>query len=265
MNELSIRRSDLKVDFVNFEEDFGESHSYPMGILYISAYLKKQGFTNVSYVDHICLLRKIEETKASPSRRVFLETWKSINERREKNLKELFGYLKERQPHIILLGPITTLHLVELKDLVERLRQQFPKPLILAGGPHFGKDPSLDQELLKLCPGLDGVVIGEAEDPILFIVDRFHYKWWKEKTLPSRVELLNENVETSTIVIRDKTLMSKKPIRLENLSPPDMSLLEEYWNNPKTHIDYRYSLSKRRNPFTRTFRAVVDDYSGDDD
>jgi radical SAM superfamily enzyme YgiQ (UPF0313 family) len=259
------RESDLKLDFVNFEEDFEESHSYPMGILYISAYLKKNGFTNIGYVDHICLLRKIEQTKALSSKRPAFETWESIRERREKNLGGLVEYLKGRQPRIILLGPITTVYLVELKDLVERLREHFSDPLILAGGPHFGRDERLDRELLTCCPGLDGVVIGEAEETIFEIADRFYYLCGKDKTVPSRFDFFNKSAEIKGILTKDKMLRRRDPIKLENLPSPDMGLLEEYWNNPKIRANYYYSLSKRRNPVTRTSRGIVDDYSGDGD
>jgi hypothetical protein len=258
------RKSDLKLDFVNFEEDFEESHSYPMGILYISAYLKKSGFTNIGYVDHICLLRKMEETRASSSERPAFENWESIRERRENNLGDLLEYLKGRQPHIILLGPITTIYLVELKDLVERLREHFSNPLILAGGPHFGRDERFDRELLKRCPGLDGVAIGEAEETIFEIADRFYYKCWKDETLPSRIDFF-KTADIKGLFIKDKTFGRRNPLKLENLPSPDMSLLEEYWNNPKTRVDYHYSLSKRRNPVTRISRGIVEDFSGGED
>jgi hypothetical protein len=257
------RKSDVKIEFINFEEDFNKSHSYPMGVLYISAYLKKNGFTNIGYVDHMCLLRKIEESRTLFPKRLEEENLKITEQRRENNLGDLIKHLNNRQPHIILLGPITTPYLVELTDLVERLRQNFSKPLILAGGPHFGKDQMLDGALIKCCSGLDGVVVGEAEETIVAIVDRFYYIWRNEKAQPSRIDFLHEGAKMTNIVIRNKMFMAKKPVRLEDLPSPDMSLLEEYWNNPKIRVDYRYSLSNRRNPFTRTSRALVDDYSGD--
>lgn len=235
-----------------------------MGILYISAYLKMKGFTNIGYVDHICLLRKMEEVRASSSKRSAFENWESIRERREKNLRDILDYLKGRQPNIILLGPITTIYLVELKDLVERLREHFFNQLILAGGPNFGRDERLDSELLQCCPELDGVIIGEAEETIYEIADRFYQNGWEDETLPSRVDFF-KTAEIRGIFTKGKTFRCRAPIKLENLPSPDMSLLEEYWNNPKIQVNYHYSLSKRRNPVTRISRAIVDDYSGDDD
>ena len=258
------RKSDLKLDFINFEEDRTESHSYPMGILYISACLKKNGFTNIGYADYICLLRRIEQLKTSTQRRLGYETWEKLNEKRERNITELIAYLKTRKPHIIMLGPIVTPFLVDLIDLVERLRQSLPKPLILAGGPHFGKDLTLDNELIRRCPGLDAVVVGEAEMSILEVANGFHCKWSGNR-IPLRSDFLRNLAEVRSLTLRNKAIISKRTMRMEDLPSPDMSLLEDYWNNPKTHVDYRYSMSKRRNLYTRTARAPVDDYSGDND
>jgi|GEM_PF-6157309 len=46
-------KSSTKIDFINFSEYVDESISYPIGILYISACLKRSGFINIGYVDHI--------------------------------------------------------------------------------------------------------------------------------------------------------------------------------------------------------------------
>jgi hypothetical protein len=111
-----MNKSSLKIDFINFSEFVDESISYPMGILYISACLKKNGFTNVGYVDHICMLRKMKEKKEP-----------GLLETHQQNIKDLLRYLQKRQPHIILLGPITSVHLLELIDLIPKLRERvFP-------------------------------------------------------------------------------------------------------------------------------------------
>jgi hypothetical protein len=59
--ETVSKRTDIRFDFVGFEENWDESNSYPMGILYITASLKRCGFTNIEYTDHVCLLRKLED------------------------------------------------------------------------------------------------------------------------------------------------------------------------------------------------------------
>jgi len=111
-----------------------------------------------------------------------------MSEERKHNLERLLEYLKECQPHIILLGPVTTFYLVELVDLVPRLREQFPEQLFLAGGPHFGKDASLDDEILENCRGLDGIVVGEAEETIVEVAMQFYSEYCKSGKVPTRVE-----------------------------------------------------------------------------
>jgi hypothetical protein len=128
------KKSDVKFVFINFEEYWDESNSYPMGILYISACLKRCGFTNIGCVNHVCMQRKMGEKTGPLFELTPPETrleW--MSEERKHNLERLFEYLNELQPHVILLGPVTTFNLVELMDLVRRLREQFPKQLILAG------------------------------------------------------------------------------------------------------------------------------------
>jgi len=158
---------------------------------------------------------------------------------------------------------VTTLHLVELEDLAKMIRKKFPTLLLFAGGPHFGRNLRLDEELLNCCPGIDGLVVGEGEETILDIA----YCCWgfsKERS-QLRASFLKINKEIKGLAIRGQSLQRRKPVELENLPSPDMRLLEEYWNEPKTRAWYEYSLSKRRNPVTRNWRATVDDYSGDGD
>jgi radical SAM superfamily enzyme YgiQ (UPF0313 family) len=248
-------KSDVKIDFVNFTEYVDESISYPMGILYISACLKRSGFTNIGYVDHICMLRKMEEMKNDPSRRFTFqgmpETWKN-------NLDDLLKYLKERQPHIILLGPITTFHLVELTDLVPGLREQFPEQLIIAGGPHFGKEDNLDTELLETCTGLDAITVGEAEETVVEVATLYQANCCNNETLLPRGEFQSELSRILGIRARGNVLKQRHPPKLENLPSPDMELLENYWKNPKVRMYYRYSIAKRRNPIVRTSRGIFE-------
>ena len=256
-----MNKSGIKIDFVNFSEYFDESISYPMGILYISACLKRHGFTNIGYVDHICMLRKIQEYK-KPDILHSKYIYESMPDTRKGILEDLLGYLEERQPHIILLGPIMTFHLIELVDLLPRLRQQHPNSIILAGGPHFGKEDNLDEELLENCIKLDGVAVGEAEETIVEVATRFYIKCEQDGVVPSRVEFKSELSGIAGIRIRGKTLQRRAPPELKDLPSPDMGLLEQYWKNPKIRMPYNYSLSKRRNPIVRTLREV---YVGDSD
>lgn len=253
--ETMSKRTDIRFDFVGFEENWEESNSYPMGILYITASLKRSGFTNIEYTDHVCLLRKLEDPNN------YRIQW--MTEERSKNLKNLFEHLKEHQPHIILLGPVTSFHLVELVDLIPKLREQCPEQLILAGGPHFGKDVSLDEELMQRYPELDGIAVGEAEETIVDVAERFYSEFCIGGTVPSQAEFQSKLAEIPGIIVRGKRLKPRNPICLDNLPSPDMELLEKQLKDPWKYMNFpKYRLSNRRNPITWVSRAVVDSDSG---
>jgi len=255
------KKSDIRFVFINFEEYWDESNSYPMGILYISACLKRCGFTNVGYIDHTCMLRKMAEKTGRPFEFSPPETAiERMSEERKQNLECLFDYLREFQPHVILLGPVTTFYLVELVDLMRRLREHFPEQLILAGGPHFGKDDSLDGELLERYPELDGVVVGEAEETIVEVAMQLYSETCKSNIIPSRVTFQSRLAEIPGILVRNHRLISRNPPkRLDDLPFPDMELLEEHLKDPLEYMNFpKYRLSKRRNPTTWISRAIVE-------
>jgi radical SAM superfamily enzyme YgiQ (UPF0313 family) len=257
-------KSHVKIDFINLEEFRDESISYPVGILSISAFLKKSGFTNIGLSSYTCTLRKVGGCSDSPFVGRFLKPrseW--IVEERRRSLEGLFSHLQMRQPHIILIGPVTTFYLVELTDLVPKLRKQFSEQVIIAGGPHFGKDTALDEELLDKCPGLDGIVIGEAEETIAEFAERLHSLSSQQKRTPSRREFRSILAGVSGIGVRDKKPTRRNPPDLTNLPFPDMQLLEqqlgdsfEYKFNPK------YKLSDRRNPVIWISSGIVDSFDG---
>jgi radical SAM superfamily enzyme YgiQ (UPF0313 family) len=254
-------KSSVKVDFVNFSEYVDESISYPMGILYISACLKRNGFTNVGYVDHFCMLRKMEEMKHDP---ISQNQFRQMPEIHKNNLEDLLKYLEERQPNIILLGPVTSVYLVELVDLVPRLRKNFPEQLIVAGGPHFGKEDGLDTELLEVCAELDAIALGEAEETIVDVAELYYQTYClNDDSLPSRVGLRGELAKVLGLRTRGNEAKRRPPPKLENLPPPDMELLESYWKNQPIRMYYRYSIAKRRNPTIRTSRQIFEGDEGE--
>ena len=257
-------KSNLRTDFISFEEYWDESNSYPMGILYISACLKREGFTNIGYNVHVCMLRKMEEKNGRIFEFTNIEsTLERMTEERKRNFEHLFEFLKESQPHIILLGPVTSFYLVEVTDLVPRLRERFPEQLILAGGPHFGKDDSLDEELLESCRELDGIVVGEAEETIAEVVKHFYSESFSSMTIQSRLELQTRLGKTPGVHVRGRKLRPRHPPRLENLPSPDWDLLEKHLGEPSQHMFHpKYKLSNRRNPITWIQRSVVDSVYG---
>ena len=250
-------KSKLRIDFVNLTEYWDESNSYPMGILYISAFLKKNGFTNIGYNEHTCMLRKI----GTRIRGFFELTPERGNKEREQNLELLFEQLRENNPDVILLGPVTTFHLVEITDLTPRLREVFPNHLILAGGPHFGKEEKLDIELLRRLPELDAVVIGDAEQTVLEVVD-IYSKYLEEPDIRSNIGFRDKLAQIPGIRVKDHEFKSRDPPFPEEIPRPDWELLETHLDPWKYTTSPKYRLSNRRNPITWVSRAVVDAFDG---
>lgn len=262
-----MQKSDIEIEFINFEEFWDESKSYPVGILYISAFLKKSGFTNIGLVDHVCILRKIGEYSNAPFEGKHLKSpLESLTQERRHSLDNIFQHMQQRQPHVVLLGPITTPHLIELTDLVPRLREKYTEQIILAGGPHFGKDANLDTELLENCSGLDGIVVGEAEETTTEVVTQFYTEFCRSGKIPSRVEFQTKLAEICGIAVRGKKLKPRNPPNLNDLPPPDMELLETHLGDPWTYFNNpKYRLSNRRNPITWVSRSTVESFDGEGD
>jgi len=258
-----VEKSQVKIDFINLEEFWDASLSYPVGILSISGALKNHVFTNIGLTDYVCTLRKIGEQCDSPLKgRRLKPNMDWIIQERNRTLEDLFKYLGARQPHIILLGPITTFYLIELTDLIPKLRESHPNQIIIAGGPHFGKDSELDVELVKLVD-LDGIVVGEAEETIVDIVTQFHSDCSKEKQFPPRAEFLRTMAEIPGIMMRGRKLKNRKPPDLNNLPFPDVELLEKHLGDAwKYYYNPKYRLSSRRNPVMWVSRSVVDSFDG---
>ena len=250
-----IKKSNLKIDFINFVENpFEESISYPMGILYIASNLKKQGFTNIGLIDHICLLRKLTEKE---EKRRLHQGKQEIKAYHDSLDEKLLKYLKERKPHLILLGPITSLYLVELIDLLPKLREILNDRIAIAGGPHFGLNLDIDEELLQFHPDLDALTIGESEETITEVVELYYSKSRESGRWLSRLDFLKIMKEIPGIMALGKQLKPRNYLHLDDLSPPDMDLLEDYWKSDHVTWDYEYRLSKRRNPST-TFRGYFE-------
>jgi radical SAM superfamily enzyme YgiQ (UPF0313 family) len=247
----------VRIDFINFEEFLDESRSYPVGILSISALLKTKGFHNIGIIDHVCTLRKEGEHSDKP-----FEPERLVREH-NRSLETMFKHLKERKPHIILIGPITTYYIIELVNLLPILREQFPNQIILAGGPHFGKDPKMDEELLKTCPHLDGIVIGEAEETITEVANRFWSAYATGHRIPDRRKFRDKLSEIQGVKTKGKQFKIRIPPSLATLPPPDTELLEEHLGDPRQYsMDPKYRLSKRRNPIVWVSIGVVDDDYG---
>lgn len=251
----------LRVDFVNFEEFWDESRSYPVGLLSVSSYLKTKGFSNVGLIDHVCTLRK--EAEASDPKPGFLRpTLEWLVKERNRSLEEMLCYLQKRKPHILLLGPITTFYLIELVHLLPKLREEFPDCLILAGGPHFGKDIDLDKELLERYKGLDGIIIGEAEEIVAEVAEKYYASYMIGHRKSERSKFREKLSKIAGIRIDGKEFITRKPPNLSTIPMPDMELLKEHLGKPDSFSRPKYRLSERRNPVVWVDCGVVDDAYG---
>lgn len=251
----------LRVDFVNFEEFWDESRSYPVGLLSVSSYLKKMGFVNVGMVDHVCTLRK--EAEASGPTHRLRPNLEQLKAERNRSLEIMLEYFRKRKPHILLIGPITTFYLIELVNLLPKLREEFPNCIILAGGPHFGKDASLDKELLERYMGLDGIVIGEAEETVANVAKEFYSDYIKGHKKPNRLKFKEKLSKTAGIRVSGNEPIVRKPPNLALIPMPDMELLKEHLGDPQNYFNHpKYRLSERRNPVVWVDCGVVDDAYG---
>lgn len=276
--EAQEQKSKIRIQFISFIE-FSGSKSYPMGVLYLSTFLKHKNFTNIKYIDRYSLLRKLanqqrgvryvsEEEFAAhlPNEEIppyYLEEDPFVGfypTEKEKQRFEalLFEELSERNPHVIFLGPINTPDLVELVEFVPKLRYRFPEVLIIAGGPHFGKNEVLDRELItEYSPELDGVIVGEAEETVCEIVEMFYKLRERENLTPSRSKVLEHIQNIRGVLLKKSKLIQRDQLYLESFLFPDFELLAEYWEKER-YLWYPYSLSERRNPKIEFVDGVVE-------
>jgi anaerobic magnesium-protoporphyrin IX monomethyl ester cyclase len=128
----------------------------PYGILSLDAYVRK--YARQPIVTEICDLN------------VTLN--RMVAEKFEGNFKEAFQstiepYLQDK-PMIVGISALFSSSAQYIKDLVDRVKRYNPKIITVAGGGL----PSADFErMLKMCPDLDAVCIGEGERPLLELLE----------------------------------------------------------------------------------------------
>lgn len=249
--DIGAKKSDVRIQFINLLEYSG-SKPYPMGLLYVSAYLKKHGFTNLDYIDYLCLRRDVRTYDGYQIR------WPEDPEEDESDIVKMLRHLYARKPHVVFIGSVTTPSLVELIDLVPRLRERHPDIILLAGGPHFGKDESMDLELIRdHCRGLDGIIVGEGEETATEIVEEYFLIHKNKSSLPKRSDFSSRLEKIHGVLTQTGLFHSRKLPNLNSMPFPDMELLEEYWKNPRRTMYYKYSLSERRNPKVGEFEGFI--------
>ena len=113
----------------------------------------------------------------------------------------------------------------------------------------------MDRDLIQSLPDLDVLTIGESEETIAEIVELYYLKSMEKGQYLSRREFINEIKEIPGTLTRGSQVKPREYAVLDNLPPPDMDLLENYWKSDHVVWEYDYRLSKRRNPLT-TFRGT---------
>jgi radical SAM superfamily enzyme YgiQ (UPF0313 family) len=120
----------------------GKGSMPPLGLMYLSGYLKKHGFTDIFLLDLIM----------EPDRIGALNQFISK-----------FG----RDEDLLIGFYMNTRVRFAVREAIKIVKAHLPKAIICAGGPH----PTLDKEdTLKNCDGLDFIVIGEGEETFLEVV-----------------------------------------------------------------------------------------------
>ena len=251
----NINKSSIKIEFINFVESKG-SISYPMGLIFISAYLKKYGFDNITYSDYICEIRNSERKKEE---KAVLNQYSIYS-----NLEDSFySNLDDIDPNLIFLGPVTSMYLFELINLVPKLRERYHDAILITGGPHFGKEISMDFEFINdHCKEIDVIIIGEGEETTLEFLELYYSEYQKNEGNISKNILLQKIKNIKGTLTKDYVYKKREIMNLDKLPLPDMDLLDEYWSNDNKIKFYNYSLCERRNPTVGLDEGY---FQGDDD
>lgn len=126
----------------------------PLGVLSLSAYIKKYTDVKVKLIDFNILLNKLESF-----------TYKSFQELFEETLSspEYINF----QPDIIGISALFSPSYQSLLDTGVTCRNIFPNSLITAGG---GIPTNMSSEILTSCDCFDALFYGEGEKPLLGLI-----------------------------------------------------------------------------------------------
>ena len=137
-------KKDIRISLVHDYAFSSKGRMPPLGLMYLSASLKKNGFRNIRILD-LQLYRKPR-----------------------KSLIEYLNSLDHQAPQLIGFYMNTPTRFV-VQQAIQITKKLHPHALVCAGGPH----PTLDREAtLSSCEGLDFIVAGEGERTFLESVQR---------------------------------------------------------------------------------------------
>jgi len=153
----------------------------PIGVLSLSAYLKKFKAAEIKLIDFNIVLNKMDSFgygSFSELFRDFLST------------KEYIDYL----PSIIGISTLFTTAYYNMLDIAKAARDLFPNSLILAGG---GVPTNMYNEIFRDSPCFDGLCYGEGEKPLLGLVRatekneflKIHQSWITKEKVENKQSL----------------------------------------------------------------------------
>ncbi len=128
-------KKDIRISLVHYDAFSSKGSMPPLGLMYLSASLKKEGFRNIVILD----LQHARHPRKALSRHL-----RSLDPR----VPQLIGFTMNTPTRFVV------------QEAIRLTKKLQPRALICAGGPH----PTLDREsTLSSCEGLDFIVAGEGE------------------------------------------------------------------------------------------------------
>lgn len=159
----------------------------PIGLLSLSAYLKKHTAAKIKLIDFNVVLNKIDNFEYDS----FLELFRDFL-----SAKEWADYA----PTIIGISTLFTPSYYNMIDVARAARDVFPAALIIAGG---GMPTNMYNEIFKASPCFDALCYGEGEKPLLGLVRaadkkkflRTHRSWITRKKAKNRQSFQHDFIE----------------------------------------------------------------------
>lgn len=134
----------------------------PLGILSMSAYVKKNASVETRLIDFNIILNKIESFEFNS----FYELFQDYLSKQE---------WKDYEPTIVAISTLFTPSYYSMLDIAKACREIFPNAIINAGG---GVATNMFNEIFKDHTSFDALCFGEGEKPLLGLIkadDKFKY------------------------------------------------------------------------------------------
>lgn len=199
---------------------------YPVGLAYLSAVCRNNGYNAVVYeVDAVEKGKTIDMDFAHEHQKLELYR-EAVNEKNNPIWDEIITTVKSQNPDIIGITAMTT-KIASCIKTAEVLKEQFPRVPIILGGPHA---TLLPDQCLKV-DFIDYVMRGESEDTILQFfsfmegdtkiqeIDNLSYKEKSGEIIHNPMKNLIENLDEIPFPDRESLLY------LNNYSSEDLGMI----------------------------------------